>query len=57
MADVADAISSQRPYRPSKGIASANREVAEGAGRFYDPEVVAAYLSPRVQALMAELYP
>lgn len=57
VADVADAISSHRPYRPSKGIASANREVAEGSGTFYDPDVVAAYLSPGVQGLMAELYP
>lgn len=42
VADVVDAISSHRPYRPSLGIGSAIDEISSHAGRFYDKDVVDA---------------
>lgn len=42
VADVVDAISSHRPYRPSRGIEQALLEIQEYAGVLYDPDVVAA---------------
>jgi putative two-component system response regulator len=42
VADVVEAMASHRPYRPSLGVEAALREVREGAGSRYDPEVVAA---------------
>jgi PAS domain S-box-containing protein/putative nucleotidyltransferase with HDIG domain len=44
VADVVDAISSHRPYRPSRGIEQALLEIKEYAGILYDPEVVNACL-------------
>lgn len=44
VADVVDAISSHRPYRPSLGIGPALEEIAAHAGTLYDKEVVAACL-------------
>jgi len=44
VADVVDAISSHRPYRPSLGIGSALEEVATNAGKLYDKDVVGACL-------------
>jgi len=40
VADVVDAISSHRPYRPGLGIDAALNEIMENKGRFYDTEVV-----------------
>jgi PAS domain S-box-containing protein/putative nucleotidyltransferase with HDIG domain len=42
VADVIEAMSSHRPYRPSLGISSALEEVKKYKGRFYEPEVVDA---------------
>ena len=56
VADVVDAISSHRPYRPSRGIEVANDELRRNAGSVYDAEVVKAYLSPEVQALASTMY-
>ena len=56
VADVVDAISSHRPYRPSLGVKVANREMREGAGIAYDAAVVEAYLSADVQQLASEMY-
>lgn len=42
VADVVEAMSSHRPYRPALGLEAALAEIGEGAGRLYDPEVVAA---------------
>jgi putative nucleotidyltransferase with HDIG domain len=56
VADVVDAISSHRPYRPSRGIARANDEIRAGAGTRYDRAVAAAYLSDEVQSLATKLY-
>ena len=42
VADVVEAMSSHRPYRPSKGIDAALDEVLSNSGTLYDPEVVEA---------------
>ncbi len=42
VADVVEAISSHRPYRPALGLDAALEEITENAGRFYDASVVAA---------------
>lgn len=42
VADVVEAMSSHRPYRPALGIEAALAEVREGAGSRYDPDVAAA---------------
>ncbi len=44
VADVVEAISSHRPYRPSLGIDAALDEIRKGKGRLFDPEVVDACL-------------
>ena len=44
VADVVEAMSSHRPYRPARGIDKALEEVREGAGTRYDTEVVDACL-------------
>ena len=45
VADVVEAISSHRPYRPAKGDAAALREIEAGVGTRYDPEVAEALFS------------
>jgi len=40
VADVVEAISSHRPYRPALGIDAALEEIEKNKGRFYDPEAV-----------------
>ncbi len=45
VADVVDAITSHRPYRPGLGIDVALAEIERGRGTLYDPEVVDACLS------------
>ena len=42
VADVVEAISSHRPYRPSQGIEMALEEVSSNRGVLYDPMVVEA---------------
>lgn len=44
VADVVEAISSHRPYRPSLGIEYALQVISENAGMLFDPTVVAACL-------------
>jgi putative nucleotidyltransferase with HDIG domain len=39
VADVAEAMSSHRPYRPALGIEAAIAELRQGSGRIYDPAV------------------
>jgi HD-GYP domain-containing protein (c-di-GMP phosphodiesterase class II) len=43
VADVVEAISSHRPYRPSLGIAMALKEISQNRGILYDPSVVDAF--------------
>jgi HD-GYP domain-containing protein (c-di-GMP phosphodiesterase class II) len=42
VADVVDAMSSHRPYRPSRGLAAALRHIEEERGTRLDPDVVDA---------------
>ncbi|MCK9313811.1 MAG: HD domain-containing protein [Methanocorpusculum sp.] len=44
VADVVEAISSHRPYRPALGIRAALEEILSNSGKFYDPNVVQACL-------------
>ncbi len=44
IADVVEAMSSHRPYRPALGINKALEEITQNKGTLYDPEVVDAYL-------------
>lgn len=44
IADVVEAMSSHRPYRPGLGIEPALAEISKGAGTLYDPQAVAACL-------------
>jgi PAS domain S-box-containing protein/putative nucleotidyltransferase with HDIG domain len=45
VADVVEAISSHRPYRPALGDEAAVREIRNGIGTRYDPEVAEALFS------------
>jgi len=40
VADVVEAMSSHRPYRPALGLADALEEISQKQGRLYDPSVV-----------------
>jgi HD-GYP domain-containing protein (c-di-GMP phosphodiesterase class II) len=44
VADVVEAMSSHRPYRPGKGVESALEELRSSRGTAYDPSVVDACL-------------
>ncbi|MCB1307239.1 MAG: HD domain-containing protein [Leptospiraceae bacterium] len=44
VADVTEAISSHRPYRPGRGVETAIVELRQGRGRLFDPAVVDACL-------------
>ena len=44
VADVVEAMSSHRPYRPGLGPDAALEEISRNSGRFYDPQVAAACL-------------
>jgi len=40
VADVVEAMTSHRPYRPGLGIEAAHEEIEQGKGKLYDPDVV-----------------
>ncbi len=40
VADVVEAMSSHRPYRPARGLDKALEEISQNRGILYDPEVV-----------------
>ena len=44
VADVVEAMSSHRPYRPARGIKVALDEISQKSGKLYDPEVCNACL-------------
>ena len=46
VADVVEAMSSHRPYRPSRGLDVALNMIASDRGRQYDPDVVRVCLQP-----------
>src|SRR6266508_1666816 len=50
VADTLDAITSDRPYRPARGVEAARDEIRKWSGRQFDPEVVRVFLevSPSV---------
>jgi putative nucleotidyltransferase with HDIG domain len=45
VADVIDAMSSDRPYRPSLGLDAACAEISANQGKRYDPDVASAALA------------
>ena len=45
VADVVEAISSHRPYRPAMGLSVAFEEIKRGRGSAYDPDVVDACMN------------
>jgi putative nucleotidyltransferase with HDIG domain len=45
VADTLDAITSDRPYRPARGVEAARKEIADWSGRQFDPNVVSVFLS------------
>ncbi|MBN9308522.1 HD domain-containing phosphohydrolase [Devosia sp.] len=56
IADVFDALCSERPYKKAWPVAEAYREILSLSGTHFDPACVAAFESrwPRIQALLAE---
>jgi len=44
VADVVEAISSYRPYRPALGMENALAEITQNSGKLYDPKIVEACL-------------
>ena len=44
VADVAEAMSSHRPYRPALGVDLMSKELEAGRGRLFDPDAVDACL-------------
>ena len=44
VADVVEAVSSHRPYRPARGLEKALEEIAQNKGKLYDSKVVDACL-------------
>jgi PAS domain S-box-containing protein/putative nucleotidyltransferase with HDIG domain len=44
VADVVEAMSSHRPYRPAVGIDQAIKEISQHRGSLYDPEVVDVFI-------------
>ena len=45
VADVVEAMSSHRPYRPALGVEQALEEISQNSGSFYDPTVVEVCLA------------
>lgn len=58
VADVLDALTTDRPYRPASTMADARRMIEREAGAHFDPEVVRAYQSisdEEFQAIATEI--
>ncbi|MGH7351698.1 MAG: HD-GYP domain-containing protein, partial [Candidatus Methylomirabilales bacterium] len=51
VADVYDALTSDRPYRAGLGRGRAIESIEQGAGRQFDPRVVEAFLAVMVKAV------
>ena len=52
VADVFDALTHERPYKPAWSVADALAEIRAGAGTHFDPAVVAAFAGPACAALL-----
>jgi putative nucleotidyltransferase with HDIG domain len=50
VADTAEAISSDRPYRPARGVDAARQELKNNRGVLYDPAIVDAFLAVTAEA-------
>jgi PAS domain S-box-containing protein/putative nucleotidyltransferase with HDIG domain len=50
VADTAEAISSDRPYRPARGADAARQELEMNRGVLYDPAIVDAFLAVTAEA-------
>lgn len=57
VADVFDALTSDRPYRQGLGFEAATDEIRHGAGLMFDPDVVSAFLvrRPAIEALLHKM--
>lgn len=44
VADVVEAMTSHRPYRPAQGLEEALKEIKKNSGKLYDPAVVSALI-------------
>lgn len=51
VADVFDAITSNRPYRTALTLGAAREEIARGSGSHFDPAVVEAFLRVSLERL------
>ena len=47
MADVFDALSSKRPYKPAMPVEMCFQIIEEKSGTHFDPKLVAAFLAAR----------
>jgi putative nucleotidyltransferase with HDIG domain len=45
IADTLDAITSDRPYRPSQSVTAAREEIQRWSGRQFDPDIVKTFLA------------
>lgn len=54
VADVFDALTHVRPYKPAWTVERAIQEIERGAGGQFDPRVVAAFLTLRQETLLTE---
>ena len=57
IADVFDALCSQRPYKPAWPIQKAYAEIVACSGSHFDPACVAAFCAkwPEIEAVMGDL--
>ena len=57
VADVFDALTTRRPYKPAWEVEDAVRFIQEGAHKHFDPHVVQAFMQalPRILTVMQDL--
>jgi cyclic di-GMP phosphodiesterase len=52
VADVFDAVTSNRPYRTALPVEAARQEIVRGRGTHFDPQVADAFLAVPVERLV-----
>ena len=57
VADVLDALTHERPYKKAWSVTETLAEIAEGSGRHFDPQVVAACLRVFGEGKLSPLEP